>query len=43
MVCIILMLGGVQLFCLGVMGQYMAKMYSEVKRRPNYIIAEQAD
>lgn len=43
MVCIMLMLGGVQLFCLGVMGQYLAKMYSEVKRRPNYIIAEQAD
>lgn len=43
MVCIVLMMGGVQLFCLGVFGQYMSKMYREIKRRPNYIIAEQED
>ncbi len=40
MVCIMLLLSGVQLFCLGVFGQYMAKMYLEVKRRPHYIIAD---
>ncbi len=43
MVCIILLLSGVQLFCLGIFGQYLAKMYLEVKRRPHYIIAESSD
>ncbi len=40
LVCIMLILSGVQLFCLGIFGQYMAKMYLEVKRRPHYIISE---
>ena len=39
-VCIIIFIGGLQLFCLGIMGQYIAKMYMETKRRPHYIIAE---
>ena len=39
-VCIITFVGGVQLFCMGIMGQYLSKMYSEVKRRPHYIIQE---
>ena len=43
MVCIILLVSGVQLFCLGLMGQYMAKMYTEIKRRPHYIISEQSE
>lgn len=43
MVCIILLLGGLQLFCIGIYGQYMAKMYMEVKRRPIYIIAETSE
>ena len=34
------MIGGLQLFCLGIMGQYIAKTYMEVKQRPHYIIAE---
>lgn len=38
MVCLVLFVSGVQLFCLGVFGQYLAKMYLEVKRRPHYII-----
>ena len=42
MTCIILLIGGVQLFCLGVMGQYLSKMYIEIKRRPPYIVAEQS-
>ena len=39
-VTIITLIGGIQLFCMGIMGQYMAKTYIEVKRRPHYIIAE---
>ncbi|MFZ2170469.1 MAG: glycosyltransferase [Methylococcaceae bacterium] len=31
-------LGGIQLLCLGIMGEYLAKIYSETKRRPRYII-----
>lgn len=40
LVCIILLCSGVQLFCIGVMGQYLAKTYMEVKRRPVYIVRE---
>ncbi len=39
-VCIITFVGGIQLFCMGIMGHYLAKLYSEVKRRPHYIIQE---
>ena len=39
-VCVIIFIGGVQLACLGIMGQYIAKTYMEVKHRPHYIIAE---
>lgn len=39
-VCIITLIGGIQLFCMGIMGQYIAKTYMEVKKRPHYIIAE---
>jgi len=38
--CIITFLGGIQLFCLGILGQYMAKMYLEIKNRPIYLIDE---
>ncbi len=40
MVCIITLIGGVQLFCMGIMGQYISKTYTEVKKRPHYIVAE---
>ena len=40
MVCIIILIGGVQLFCMGIMGQYIAKTYMEVKKRPHYIIGK---
>lgn len=40
MVCIMLMTGGVQFFCTGILGQYLAKTYMEVKRRPIYIARE---
>jgi glycosyltransferase involved in cell wall biosynthesis len=41
--CIIVFIGGIQLFCIGVMGQYIAKTYMETKGRPHYIIAESND
>ncbi len=38
MICVIFFLSGLQLFCLGVLGQYISKIYLETKRRPHYII-----
>lgn len=38
--CIITFIGGIQLFCMGIMGQYLAKTYLEVKNRPHFIIQE---
>ena len=43
LVCIIVLLSGLQLFCAGIIGQYISKMYMEIKRRPHYIIAEQSE
>ena len=40
MVCIIFFVSGVQLFSLGIIGQYMSKSYLEIKHRPIYIIRE---
>ena len=42
-ICIILFIGGVQLLCMGIIGQYLSKTYMEVKRRPHYIVAESSD
>ena len=42
LVCIILMTSGVQFFCTGILGQYLAKTYLEVKRRPIYLSKEEA-
>lgn len=39
-ICVIVFIGGIQLFCMGVMGQYIAKNYAESKNRPHYIVAE---
>lgn len=41
MVCIISLISGVQLFCLGIVGQYLAKTYMEVKKRPIYLLKEE--
>lgn len=41
LVCIISMVSGVQLLCLGILGQYMSKTYLEVKHRPIYLIKEE--
>lgn len=43
MLCILMMLGGIQLLCIGVIGQYIAKMYEEAKERPHYIASETSD
>ncbi len=40
LVCLIMMVSGVQLFCMGIIGQYIAKTYLETKKRPIYIIDE---
>ena len=40
LVCIILMTSGVQFFCTGILGQYLAKTYMEVKNRPIYLVRE---
>ena len=40
LVTLVCLIGGVQLFCMGVLGQYIAKTYLEVKGRPVYIIGE---
>ncbi|MBQ7359847.1 MAG: glycosyltransferase family 2 protein [Lachnospiraceae bacterium] len=41
LVCIISMISGVQLFCIGIVGQYLAKTYMEVKNRPIYLVKEE--
>lgn len=41
LVCIILLVSGVQLFCLGILGQYLSKTYMEVKKRPVYLVKEE--
>ncbi|MCR4756537.1 MAG: glycosyltransferase family 2 protein [Butyrivibrio sp.] len=41
LVCIISLVSGVQLFCIGIVGQYLSKTYLEVKKRPLYIVKEE--
>lgn len=43
LVCVILFVGGLQLFCTGILGQYLAKTYLETKRRPLYLIGESSE
>lgn len=40
MICIMVFMGGVQLFCIGLVGEYLAKTYLETKNRPIYIARE---
>ena len=39
-ICVIILIGGIQTFCMGIMGQYISKMYLEIKKRPHYIVSE---
>lgn len=41
LVCVITLLGGIQLFTTGILGQYLAKLYLESKKRPHYFIKEE--
>ncbi len=41
MVCIILLVSGIQLLCIGVLGQYLSKAYLETKNRPIYLVQEE--
>ncbi len=43
LVCIIFMISGIQLFCMGIMGEYLSKMYLETKKRPIYIVKETSE
>ena len=38
--CVMFFIGGLQLFSIGILGQYLSKAYLEVKRRPIYIVQE---
>lgn len=41
MFCVVMLVSGLQLFCMGILGQYLAKTYLEVKRRPLYLVGEE--
>lgn len=43
MICVVCMFSGIQLICLGVVGEYIGKIYMEVKHRPRYIISERTE
>lgn len=40
-ICVIFFIGGIQLFCVGILGQYLSKTYLETKKRPLYIVKEE--
>ena len=40
LLCVILFVGGLQLFCIGILGKYLSRTYMETKKRPIYIVRE---
>ena len=42
LVCVFCMMGGIVLLCLGILGQYLTKTYTEVKKRPIYIARDRS-
>lgn len=43
MMCVIFLIGGIQLLCIGISGQYLARAYAEIKNRPIYLLRESSD
>jgi len=43
LVCIMFFIGGIQIFCIGIVGQYLSKTYLETKKRPIYIVREKSE
>lgn len=41
--CIIILIGGIQLLCIGILGEYLSKVYTETKNRPHYVVAEMSN
>ena len=42
-ICLILLIGGIQLFCVGIMGEYLARTYLEAKHRPLFVQRNKID
>ena len=40
LIIVVLMIGGIQLFVLGILGEYIGRIFEETKKRPSYIVAE---
>lgn len=42
LICVVIFIGGIQLFCMGILGQYLSKTYLETKQRPIYITKDES-
>lgn len=43
LICVVTFIGGVQLFCMGILGQYLSRVFTETKKRPIYFVKEESD